>query len=178
MVETEARPISVSAGADSARAEFRIRIVKPAHVSGVLQAPDTRPLVSGAVVLIPRDGMTLHRSASEDVEIRPDGRFIFRNVPPGSYQLRARAATDPSQVLLFGSFAVQVEADRDVPELIVTMAAGAVVDGKVEWIGTGAKARRHAQPAAGAGAVRGRHQLRRRPDRRRRLRRHVSPQRE
>ncbi len=140
VVETEARPISVSAGADSARAEFRIRIVKPANVSGVLQAPDTRALVSGAVVLIPRDGMTLHRSASEDVEIRPDGRFIFRNVPPGSYQLRARAATDPSQVLLFGSFAVQVEADRDVPELIVTMAAGAVLDGKVEWIGTGAQA--------------------------------------
>jgi protocatechuate 3,4-dioxygenase beta subunit len=140
VVETEAKPISVSSGADSPRAEFRIRIVKPAHVSGVLQAPDTRALVSGAVVLIPRDGMTLHRSASEDVEIRPDGRFLFRNVPPGSYQLRARAATDPSQVLLFGSFAVQVEAGRDVPELIVTMAAGAVVDGKVEWIGTGAKA--------------------------------------
>jgi protocatechuate 3,4-dioxygenase beta subunit len=140
VVETEARPISVSAGADSPRAEFRIRIVKPAHVSGVLQAPDTRALVSGAVVLIPRDGMTLHRSASEDVEIRPDGRFVFRNVPPGSYQLRARAAADPSQVLLFGSFAVQVEADRDVPDLIVTMAAGAVVDGQVEWIGTGAKA--------------------------------------
>ncbi len=140
VAETEARPISVLPGADSPRADFRIRIVKPAHVSGVLQAPDTRVLVSGAVVLIPRDGMTLHRSASEDVEIRPDGRFIFRNVPPGSYQLRARAATDQSQVLLFGSFAVQVDADRTVPELIVTMAAGAVVDGQVEWIGTGAKA--------------------------------------
>jgi hypothetical protein len=140
VIETEAKPISVATGAESPRADFRIRIVKPTHLSGVLTAPDTRQLVSGAVVLIPRDGMTLRRVHSEDVDLRPDGRFLFRNVPPGSYQLRARASNDPSQVLLFGSFAVQVDPGRDVPELIVTLAPGAVVHGTVEWVGNGAKA--------------------------------------
>jgi hypothetical protein len=91
-------------------------------------------------VLVPREGITLHRVPSADVEIQPDGRFVFRNTPPGTYQLRARAANDPSQVLLFGSFAVHVEAERSPPDAVITLAPGAVIHGVVEWVGPGAKA--------------------------------------
>lgn len=133
----EAKAVSVAAGGDSPRVEFRIRIIKPSHVSGLLKTADKRALISGAVVLVPRDGAAVQPVASEDVDIRPDGRFRFRNVPPGQYQLRARAAIDPAQVLLFGSYAVSVDAGEDLPDLLVDLAPGAVIHGQVEWIGKG-----------------------------------------
>ena len=133
----EAKAVSVAAGSDSPRAEFRIRIIKPSHVSGLLKTADKRALISGAVVLVPRDGAAVQPVPSEDVDIRPDGRFRFRNVPPGQYQLRARAAIDPAQVLQFGSYAVSVKAGEDLPDLVVDLAPGAVIYGQVEWIGKG-----------------------------------------
>ena len=132
-----AQPISLAAGQEAARIEFRVTLVRPAGVSGVLRAPDRRPLASGTVVLVPRDGSILDTLPAEDVEITPDGRFTFRNVPPGSYQLRARASVDSKQVALFGSFALQVSPGRDVEGITVTLAPGAEVQGRVEWSGGG-----------------------------------------
>jgi len=136
----EAKSISVAAGSDSPRAEFRIRIVRPSHVSGLLRTAEKRSLLSGAVVLVPRDGAPVQTAPSEDVDIRPDGRFLFRNVPPGQYQLRARAALDPAQALLFGSYAVSVRPGEDAPGLMVDLVPGAIVHGQVEWTGPGQRA--------------------------------------
>src|SRR5690242_9260621 len=73
-----------------------------ARISGVLRTPGGKPLQSGAVVLVPRDGSTLDSLPSDGIEITPDGRFVLRSVPPGSYHLRARASVDSRQVPLFG----------------------------------------------------------------------------
>jgi protocatechuate 3,4-dioxygenase beta subunit len=130
-----ARPISVTAGQEAARIEFRVTLVRPAGISGVLRTPDKRPLTSGAVILVPRDGSILDTLPAEDVEITPDGRFTFRNVPPGAYQLRARASVDAKQAALFGSFAVQVSPGRSVEGIAVSLVPGAAIQGRVEWTG-------------------------------------------
>ena len=130
-----ARPISVGAGEQASRIEFRVSLVKPARVSGLLRPPTRRPLLSGAVILVPRDGSILDTLPAEDVEITPDGRFTFRNVPPGAYQLRARASVDPKQPALFGSFAVQVLPGRDVDGITLPLVPGATIRGRVEWAG-------------------------------------------
>ena len=129
----DALPVTVAPGDATPDIEFRVRRVAPATLSGVMRAADTRPLVTGAVVLVPRDGSILDAVAGEDVDISPDGRFTFRNVPPGEYQLRARAALDARETTLFGSFAVTVSAGRDVENLVVPLAPGAVLQGRVEW---------------------------------------------
>jgi protocatechuate 3,4-dioxygenase beta subunit len=134
----EAKSVSVAVGAESLRADFRIRIIKPSHVSGQLNTSDKRALISGAVVLVPRDGAALQPVPSEDVDIRPDGRFRFRNVPPGKYQLRARAAIDPAQVLQFGSYAVSVKGGEDLTDLMIDLAPGAAIYGQIEWTGQAA----------------------------------------
>jgi Carboxypeptidase regulatory-like domain len=128
----EAQPVSVTAGRDSSRVEFRLQIVRPVRVSGIIGTAD-RQLLTGAVILIPRDSTSATPVPPEDVEIQPDGRFVFRNVAPGRYQIRARAVVDPKQALLFGRFAVSVH-DRDVNIATIHLVPGAILSGRVEWV--------------------------------------------
>ena len=130
---TEAEPVTATAGRDSARVEFRLRIMRSAGVSGIIGTPDRRPLLTGAVILIPRDSVSAVSVLPEDVEIQPDGRFAFRNVAPGKYQIRARAIVDPKRAALFGSFALSVD-ERDVNTVRVALVPGATLQGRVEWI--------------------------------------------
>ena len=127
----EAQPVQVAAGRESPRVEFRLQIVRPARVSGLVATPDRRPLLNGAVLLIARDG-TLTPLSAGDVEFLPNGRFSLRNVPPGRYQLRARAEIDPDEAMWFSTFTVAVEG-RDVDGVSMVLAPGAVAEGRVDW---------------------------------------------
>jgi protocatechuate 3,4-dioxygenase beta subunit len=129
---SEAQPVTVTEGRDSTRVEFRLRLARPARIAGAMVAPEGRRLRNGAVLLIPRDGMLPLPLAAEDVDLRPDGHFDFRNVPPGTYQVRARAQVAADAPMLFGTFAVTVE-ERDIDGLSIVLAPGAVVQGRVEW---------------------------------------------
>jgi hypothetical protein len=133
-----AQPVSVGTGQIAPRVEFRISLVKPARITGLLRPPDRKPLLSGAAILLPRDGSPLEALPPEDIELTPDGRFVFRNVPPGNYQLRARGSVDARQVPLFGSFAVTVLPGRDVDGITVPLTPGAVIRGRLEWSGRSA----------------------------------------
>jgi hypothetical protein len=130
-----AKPVTVTAGTEAPRIEFRVTLIQPARVSGVLRTAGRKPLQSGVVVLVPRDGSILDTLPSDDIEMTPDGRFVFRNVPPGSYQLRARASVDPKQVALFGTLALDVQPGRDVDNVTVSLLPGAAIHGRVEWTG-------------------------------------------
>jgi hypothetical protein len=138
VTRSEAQPISIAEGRESPQLEFRLRIVRASRIAGAILAPDRRPLTSGAVILVPREGSSATPLASDDVEILPDGRFMFRNVPPGQYQIRARAETGPNDPMLFGSFAVTVGTD-DITNFSMPLVTGAVVQGMVDW-DRGAKA--------------------------------------
>jgi hypothetical protein len=128
----DAQPISVVAGGEAPRVEFRIRIARPARVSGTIASLDRRPLRSGSVVMIPRDGPATASIPAADVDLLPDGRFSIRNVPPGDYQLRVRAEVDPAQAMWFASFAITVEG-RDVDDIRMILSPGALVQGVLEW---------------------------------------------
>jgi hypothetical protein len=128
----DAQPVTVAAGQESARIEFRLQVVRPASVSGTISTPERRPLLSGAVLLIAKDSPFNVALPAEDVEFLPDGRFSLRNIPPGRYLIRARAEVDPRQVMWFASFSLNVEG-RDVEGVAMALAPGASVAGRLEW---------------------------------------------
>ena len=82
-------------------------------------------MLSGAVILLPRDATLATALPSEDVEILPDGRFTFRNVAPGRYQIRARAEIGAKEPMLFGTYAVVVD-QHDVVNIAMPLAPGAI----------------------------------------------------
>lgn len=70
-------------------------------------------------------------TATNDVEILPDGRFTFRNVLPGRYQLRACAETGGGQPIpLFAVVTIDVDG-RDIRNLTIVMEPGAAIAGTV-----------------------------------------------
>jgi hypothetical protein len=103
-----------------------------ARITGTLAAPDGRPLLTAAAVLVPRDTTTPLPLDADHVELRPDGRFVFGDVPPGNYEIRVRAEIDRNGPMAFGSVAVSVQG-RDVTGIAVPLLKGAAVHGTVKW---------------------------------------------
>lgn len=130
----EATRVTLDPGQPREGVDFKLNIVKPMRIIGKMSAYSNDLFTSGIVAMTPvRADGSLSTSASE-VDIRPDGRFIFTNVPPGRFLIRARAETENEPVLLFGHFAVTVT-DRDISGAEMTLLAGARLDGLVEWEG-------------------------------------------
>ncbi len=99
-----------------------------ARVSGRLIAADGRPLIGAAVAIAPQDdNVTVH---PESATVSPDGSFVFRDVPAGRYEIRARGQTDTDGATLFGTFALGIGA-RDVSNVGVTLREGATLQGHV-----------------------------------------------
>ena len=130
----DARRVRVTPGSSAAPIEFALRIVRPARVSGIITAPGRKQLLSGAVMMTPVNADGLTAVPSDDVRIDPDGRFTFRNVPPGQYQIRARAEVDKEQAALFGSYRVVV-GGRDLHDIELPLLPGAIVDGTIVYNG-------------------------------------------
>lgn len=101
-----------------------------ARVSGSLVAQDGRQLLSGAVILISLDAAAPVVVPSEDVTIRPDGTFEFRNVAPGRYEVRARGITDLKGTALFAHARVTVDVS-DLDNLTMRLAPGAILSGTI-----------------------------------------------
>jgi hypothetical protein len=125
-----AKRVTVTAGSAPARVEFRLQLVRPSGVSGVIRTEDGRPLVNGAVVMTAEENGVRSAVPPEDVTILPDGAFSFRNVPPGRYQIRARGETEPQGVSLFATFSLSVDA-HDVRNLRLILTPGGSVEGRV-----------------------------------------------
>jgi hypothetical protein len=127
----EASRVTVVPGAEpSHKVVIALKIIRPARVSGMLSTFDQRRLTSGAVVMSPVRAEGLDALATRDVEIRPDGAFAFRNVPPGRYQIRARGEADQGGTAMFATFTVTVEG-HDLDRLMMTLVAGGTIEGSV-----------------------------------------------
>ncbi len=105
--------------------------VQPAgvRVSGMIATPDRRQLVSGAVIMTP-EGAGRAAVPAEDVTILPDGSFAFGNIPPGLYQIRARAQAEGGEAFLFALYRISV-AGQDMREVRLTLLPGATITGTV-----------------------------------------------
>jgi hypothetical protein len=102
-----------------------------ARVSGRLAAADGRRLVSAAVMLTGADDSSTAAVPPEDVTILPDGRFTFGRVPPGRYQIRARAQSQPNGTTMFATFGLAVEG-RDIANVAMMLEPGALLDGRLD----------------------------------------------
>jgi hypothetical protein len=126
----QAKTINVTGAGNPPRAEFRIKLVPPARVSGQLTAFDGRQLLSGAVIMSPLEGEGVPMVPPEDISIQPDGRFSFGQVVPGRYQIRARGQTDAAGGALFAVFSTEV-IGNDIDGIRMTLRPGAILDGSV-----------------------------------------------
>lgn len=107
--------------------------VRPAQISGSLRTPDRRPLRSAAVIIRPLSPRGAVPTAPRDVEILPDGRFTFRSVLPGRYQIRACADAETGRaphIPLFAVLTIDVDG-RDITNLDIVMAPGAAIAGTI-----------------------------------------------
>ena len=125
-----AERVTVTAGPPPPRVEFRLQLVRPSRISGVIRTEDGRPLVSGAVLMTSEENGVRSAVPPEDVTVLPDGTFSFRNVPPGRYQVRARGETEPQGVSLFATYSLSVDA-RDASNLVLILTPGGSVEGRV-----------------------------------------------
>jgi hypothetical protein len=110
---------------------FKLQILKPSRVLGRMTAQDGRQLLSGAVIMSAVDGEGFSALPSHDVVIHSDGRFEFRNVPPGRYQIRARGNTGRNGAALLATFQVVVQGE-DVRGISLVLVPGANLQGTVE----------------------------------------------
>ena len=79
----------------SPRSDFRIRIVKPAHVSGVMRSPDSRrPLVSGPGA---RAAHGVTSTESCPTTWRPGGRRFVSATSPRELSAAGAASVAPAQ---------------------------------------------------------------------------------
>jgi len=126
----EAKPIALAGSGEPPKVEFRLKLIPPARVSGQLVSHDSRPLLSGAIIMSPIESEGLPVPPGENPSILPDGRFRFDDVAPGRYEIRARGQTEASGAALFGVFAVDV-AGTNVDGIRITLRPGAVLEGSL-----------------------------------------------
>jgi hypothetical protein len=120
--------VVVTATQEPSKVEFRLRLVPPVRVDGLVTSFDARQLLNGAIIMSPMDGEGVPIVPPLDPSIHPDGQFAFGHVVPGRYQIRARGQTDAGGAALFGVFTIEVNG-RDIEGIRITLRPGAVVEG-------------------------------------------------
>src|SRR5215510_15244115 len=99
-----------------------------AQIHGRLVTADHQLLANGALVMTPEDSDG--SASSIDGNLVPDGSFVFNNVPPGTYLIRALAQIAPNAPSLFALFRVSVR-DRDVDGIELVLRPGATISGQI-----------------------------------------------
>ena len=128
----EASRITLELGVSREAIVIKVRLIKPARVGGSLKPAMDLPLGSGAIELGPKRNDPYASLSSYRVDIRPDGSFLFANIPPGQYVIRARGETAGDNISMFGNFTIEMSGS-DRPGINITMNQGAIVSGSVEW---------------------------------------------
>ncbi|MEN3338770.1 MAG: hypothetical protein V7647_2446 [Acidobacteriota bacterium] len=132
----EATRITVVPGLEPAPVSLGLKIVRPGRVSGRLNTPERRQLLSAAVVMTHMD--TALSEAADQANVLPNGTFTFRNVPPGRYEIRARGDVTPGGTALFASFRLRLEG-RDVTDIVMELLPGATLSGELTFEPAGAR---------------------------------------
>jgi protocatechuate 3,4-dioxygenase beta subunit len=124
----EAKTVTIGGPTPAPRVEFRLQLVPPATIEGLLVPYDAKPLLNGAIILSPLGGQGVPMVAPEEPQVFPDGRFAFVGVAPGRYQIRARGQTDTVMPALFAVYSIEVFG-VDVDGIRLTLRPGAILDG-------------------------------------------------
>ena len=100
-VASTATMVTVTLGEDRGGVDFPLRLVRTAKIEGQVLAPEGIPPQSVQLMMMPANqaglgntAMTLaaaEQFATQRVMPGPDGKFTYNAVPPGTYQIVARA---------------------------------------------------------------------------------------
>jgi len=133
-----AQAVSVRPGTDATTVSFALTPAAMARVAGTLVDGSGKLLAGGNLMLMPSETtgsalMAIVRSAAD-----ANGRFIFRNVPPGIYTIQAYGAPVGSGgnlgAMAFGYQTFTVDG-RDLDSLTVTVPAPRTVRGHITFDG-------------------------------------------
>lgn len=132
----EAVRITLDAGTASERIEFKLRLIKPARVAGNISTPSeagiARPLLAAAVIMSPMRNDQFSLFTNTEPTMRPNGDFLFSNVPAGRYRIQARGETEREGITRFALFTLPV-GGKDISGVDMLLQPGAVVSGAAEW---------------------------------------------
>jgi len=142
----QATAFTLTAGSEQLGLDFTLHRVSNAALEGTVTRTDGQPAAGAAVQLVQvvQSGAFASPSQVWGTTAGPDGRFRIAEVPPGAYQLVARAALSLDQqrfVLglsgpaLWATTNVSV-ASVDVGGLVLTVQPARTVSGRVRFDGT------------------------------------------
>ena len=126
----DARPVALTRGREATGTDFVVLRVPVVRVGGKVVDSTGKP-VPASIRLRPVEGLPLGVSGS----VTPEGQFLLYSVPPGEYWLLASHLTAADRVMEFAAMRLSVGA-QDQMMLSVTLAPGAVVNGRVETDGS------------------------------------------
>jgi hypothetical protein len=158
----EASVITLGSGETRAGIDIRMPLVPTVHISGVVTGPDG-PVGNLAVRLLPLNDNGADSGGVTEIAratTAADGSFLMLGVPAGSYVAKVLKTPRPTmppgfanlpqmQALMGGGSApakpsdsltlfadIPVSAERNVDGLVVALASGATVSGRVEFVGS------------------------------------------
>jgi len=136
-VPGDAKPVEVGVGQDVTGVVFQLAPADMATVSGLATDEQGKP-ITASLMLIPTSGGDVRAMIIARAQSGPDGSFVIRNVPAGSYALQGFGrpignSTSPG-TQPFG--ALQIVVDGDVPNLALRVTPGSTLRGRIVLEGT------------------------------------------
>lgn len=111
--------------------EFKLKIIKPARVTGKVTTTGVQ-LLAGAIDIGPLRNSKIAPFAVSEADLKPDGVFQFANVLAERYRIRARGEVERQGVSHFMQYTTPVEG-ADITDINMTLSPGALVSGQVTW---------------------------------------------
>jgi protocatechuate 3,4-dioxygenase beta subunit len=133
----EAVRITLNPFTPSEDLSFRLHIIKPSRITGVITTrPDEAgvptPLMAANVTMTPKRNDQFSLFTLSEPSMQPNGGFVFPNVAPGRYRIQASGETERQGIMLFQTYTLEV---RGVPQSTerMVLSRGADVRGHIEW---------------------------------------------
>lgn len=125
-----AQAVELPPGQARTDVDFRLRRYRLAEVSGRVQTSPEGPLPPGSIVMLQPGNPALQLSMSRQyfTHVNPDGSFLVRHVPPGSYVLNASGGEATAR---YSASVKVVVADGDLPGIAVMLKPGVRLRGKI-----------------------------------------------
>jgi len=130
--------VRLTHGNDTTNISFALAPAKMARVSGTIVDGEGRPISGSTLMLMPSERSGTVLMVIIRATAGPDGRFAFRNVPPGSYTIQAFGRPVGTGGNLgsyaFGYHTFLVDG-RDLDTLTVTVPAARTLRGRITFDG-------------------------------------------
>jgi 5-hydroxyisourate hydrolase-like protein (transthyretin family) len=135
-VPLDAKPVSLELGQDATGIVFQMVPAEMSTVSGVTVDETGKP-IPATLMLSPTSGGDIRATIMARLQSGPDGSFVIRNVPEGTYALQGfgRQVGGGGNLGNSAFGALQIKVDGDQTNLTVKIAPGATLRGRIIFEG-------------------------------------------